>query len=808
VLWSFAVAQPLFDVLSDSPEFFVARGNSAADIVVLAIVVTVVPPTAAVLVELLVRRAARVRLALHLALVAVLGAAIALQLSDDLFGGTSAVLIPAAVAAGAGVAFGYARTRLVPSILTVLAPVPVVFACAFLFLSPVSKLVLPASEDAVATGAVGHPVPVTFVLFDELSLASLLDERGRIDATRFPNFARLAGESTWYRHATTVADETTEAVPAILTGEVVRDEDSLPILADHPRNLFTVLGASNEPHVAESVTRMCPKRICGQTRPERSAEARLRALASDLSVVSMHLLLPDDLESGLPAVDQTFGDFGDETDEPEETKRPRFAITDEAFESRDTRFADFLGGIRPAEGGRPPFHFIHSQLPHLPWEFLPTGQRYLGGRHIGGLTFDIWERRGPYSRQALQRYLLQVGYVDRLLGRVIARLRAAGLYRDSLLVVMADHGVSFRPGGFRRDVTDENLGDIAGIPLMIKTPGQRTGRIDDRPARSVDVLPTIADVLEANTGWAVDGTSLLGDDRPRGRVTVERHRAGSVTVRFDRYRSELSRSVDWITARFGAGRGWAGVYASASDSGLIGADPRSLPVRASAGAGLELDALAALESVDLDGGVLPALLEGRIARGAAPGTRLAFAVNGRIRAVSQAFAEGDDVRFSALVPASAFRSRGNVVEAFRVEGGLGRTVLVPLQASRSTTLAGGLLTYRSGRRVRLTPGAVAGYVEAVAPAPGKLIVTGWAADTERGRPADRVLVFAGGRLLADQQPFAERPDVAKAEGDELLRSGFRVEVPTAAAETLSERGVRVVAVSGSRASELASLPDG
>ena len=45
VLWSFAFAQPLFDILSDSPEFFVARENTGGDIVVLALGVTLVPPT-------------------------------------------------------------------------------------------------------------------------------------------------------------------------------------------------------------------------------------------------------------------------------------------------------------------------------------------------------------------------------------------------------------------------------------------------------------------------------------------------------------------------------------------------------------------------------------------------------------------------------------------------------------------------------------------------------------------------------------------------------------------------------------------
>ena len=37
VLWAFAVAKPLFDILADSPDFFVARGNTSGDIVLFAI---------------------------------------------------------------------------------------------------------------------------------------------------------------------------------------------------------------------------------------------------------------------------------------------------------------------------------------------------------------------------------------------------------------------------------------------------------------------------------------------------------------------------------------------------------------------------------------------------------------------------------------------------------------------------------------------------------------------------------------------------------------------------------------------------
>ena len=45
-----------------------------------------------------------------------------------------------------------------------------------------------------------------------------------------------------------------------------------------------------------------------------------------------------------------------------------------------------------------------------------------------------------------QRYLLQLGFVDRLLGRLVARLKSQGMYDDTLIVVTADHGFAWQVG--------------------------------------------------------------------------------------------------------------------------------------------------------------------------------------------------------------------------------------------------------------------------------------------------------------------------------------------------------------------------
>lgn len=72
-------------------------------------------------------------------------------------------------------------------------------------------------------------------------MSSLLRPDGSIDSTRYPGFGRLGRDATWYPHATTVNENTTFAIPAILTGDVP-DSDQLATLADYPNSVFTLLG--------------------------------------------------------------------------------------------------------------------------------------------------------------------------------------------------------------------------------------------------------------------------------------------------------------------------------------------------------------------------------------------------------------------------------------------------------------------------------------------------------------------------------------------------------------------------------------
>ena len=101
VLWSFAVAQPLFDLLGKNGEFFAARGSTRWDAVVFALVLLLVPPLVLLALEALVP-------ALHPVFVGCLAALFVLQAIRGL-GAPGWLLVVVAAVLGAAGAVLYVR---------------------------------------------------------------------------------------------------------------------------------------------------------------------------------------------------------------------------------------------------------------------------------------------------------------------------------------------------------------------------------------------------------------------------------------------------------------------------------------------------------------------------------------------------------------------------------------------------------------------------------------------------------------------------------------------------------------------------
>lgn len=556
-LTSFALAQPLLDLLGRNPEFFAVRGTSGTELTLFALAVVLVPPAALLGLEALAGLGGeRARAAVHLVLVGALAGSFVLGALRRL---DAHPLVPLALAAGAGglavVAFrGAAPVR---AGLTLLGAAGVLFLALFLANSRAADLVFSTPETAAATGAVARrPAPVVLLILDELPTASLLDARGRIDPVRFPGLAGLARSSVWYRNATTVHESTARAVPAILTGRVSRGR-RLPVLRNHPQNLFTLL-AGYDVHGFEVGSRLCPARVCGS----RSLSGQLASLISDAAAVSAHLLLPERLARRLPPVSESWQGFlGGSDDEPARVER-------------------FLRSLRP--GPRPGLHVLHLLLPHSPWRFLPDGRTY-GVQYPEppwGRT-EFWTEDEAIVLQGRQRHLLQTAYVDRQVGRIVARLRETGLYDRALVVVLADHGIHFGAGEKRRPAWPANLHDIAFVPLLVKLPGQRRGRVVDRPVRTVDVVPTVAAVVGARVG-RLDGRSLLAGGSGTGTVLLLKDSGRPLSAPLAALERRRARTVAEQVALTGANEPPAGLFAMGPLRRLLGRRVEALETARSA----------------------------------------------------------------------------------------------------------------------------------------------------------------------------------------------------------------------------------
>lgn len=677
VLSAFALAQPLFNLLSENPEFFAARGSTGGEIIVFALLLVLLPPAILLAIEVLSGLAAggQARRGVHLVLMALLAAVVFVQALKRAIGASDLMLVVLAAALGVAAAVAYARTAPVRSFVSVLTPAPLVFLILFLFISPVSKITLAGEASAQSIGGIAR-VPVVMVVFDELPSTSLMDERRRVDPKRFPAFAELAGDSTWFRGAHGIYDSTSRAVPAIMDGNFPKKE-TLATSGEHPNSIFALLGKSHRMNVSEEATSVCPRDLCRDTRSEEPLVERLGSLTSDLSLVYAHVVSPPAIERDLPTVSQTWGNFGGEagggegvTGNSGDQPNTRSNLN----RNRRKRLESWIAAIGP--GRRPALNFKHTLLPHVPWQYLPDGTLYRrqADDPISNLSRQSFPDEGQVEQLQL-RHLLQLGFADYELGKLIAQLKRTRTYDESLIVVTADHGVSFKQGQFdRRNAKRSNIDEISPVPLFVKKPNQSQGRIDDSIVESTDVLPTIADLLEVKLPERTDGSSAFSPEvRARREVRMlKRDLTGWIRLSGEQFEREKRAELDKKIRLFGTGAdGPDRIYRIGPNRQLVGKRASALDSGEPSDGRASLVDAEGLGDVDRSSGLVPTWIVGRVSGGGGPRRGIAIAVNGEVRAVGSTFtlATGGGETLAVMIPESSVRDGRNTVEVFEVAGG-------------------------------------------------------------------------------------------------------------------------------------------
>jgi Sulfatase len=671
----FVLAQPLYDLLANHPDFLVAHQLQGSDLLLLIAAVSLGVPLALAALTLGVGALDhRAGWMLQRGLIGILAGLLVLSAARSWPQSTPwrwALLTMVALVAF----YVYGRSRAAQRYLGFLSLGALVFPVLLLASPGVRSLWVEAPENGPSTKVRGS-FPVVLVIFDELPVASLLADTEHVDGLRFPAFAAFAETSTWFRQATTVAQTTTYAVPAIVTG---RYPDG-PAKADresHPSSLFTQLEGRYNLHVVESATHLCG-RACHSDVRIRDWSERLIPAALDTVAIYAALVMP---QLG-PAVDQRWTDFWSTADAE--------ALTEDGTKQKahwrlwhpPRRFALFMG--RLGKYPRRTLHYLHVTLPHVPWQFLPDGTAYLiqkGRAHGLDAETGFWVGSEWELTQAQQRHLVQTRYADWMLGRIVSELKTLHLFDDSLMIVTSDHGTSFRRGDQRRAATETNLADVAQVPLFVKVPGQSVAEISERNVETIDIAPTISALLGFDLGDEIDGLSMYGAEQRGPEKIIYRSRddvgAGDAFT-FDADRLAMTaESVRQRDERFPK----ESLYAAGWDLSLIGQDTAAFERGGAAGAA-RVQAREAFDQVDPDHWILPVHLLGTVSleRPTLAPLHLIVALDGKIVAVTETYGElpSREVEFTALFDPATLRAGKMELEILLAESDGSRIRLSPL----------------------------------------------------------------------------------------------------------------------------------
>ena len=116
---------------------------------------------------------------------------------------------------------------------------------------------------------------------------------------------------------------------------------------------------------------------------------------------------------------------------------------------------------------------------------------------------------------------------DQELNSFINYLKETGIYDSAMIIITSDHGQTFH-SDYTSHCTPLISYPETHVPLLIKLPGQTEGIRVDQVVSTIDITPTILDVLgfQYPLSW-FDGISLLNPKMEQNRIVFTLHSGGS-----------------------------------------------------------------------------------------------------------------------------------------------------------------------------------------------------------------------------------------------------------------------------------------
>ncbi len=164
---------------------------------------------------------------------------------------------------------------------------------------------------------------------------------------------------------------------------------------------------------------------------------------------------------------------------------------------------------------KPLFMYIHAMDAHFP--YIPPAA-YMTKFRSSPVPENTPDKSEPVV-SLINRYDGGIAFDDYCFGELVKRLKKDGLYENSIIMALSDHGEEFKDhkGLYHGWTLFE---EQVRIPLIIKLPHNRgAGRKERRTVGIIDILPTIRELLMIDDTTRVEGKSfssvLAGDKRSR-----------------------------------------------------------------------------------------------------------------------------------------------------------------------------------------------------------------------------------------------------------------------------------------------------
>jgi len=505
---TFVVAQNVYEVLATNREFLTVRRVSNPQLLGIILAFNLLPALVLFLLWLLCRAVHR-RLAQGFLAIAyfLLFAAFFLQVHKSYFSGWHPFphsyliwALPAGLITFASLHF----EKPFRSFLLALSILVPIFPILFLVRAWIRPTRAPATPQTLEDRRLSKPnkeIPPFFILiFDELSQKILLDDQGQIDGAQFPNFKKLADDGYWFRNATANGDQTIDSIPILLTGNFHDGKD--PSASAYPDNLFRLLYPYyDDMYIYEHDTHFCSSALyhC----PDEELAFGIWRLLQDTFYLYCTRVVPAEIGLPIPDMRRTWGPFRNYSEEAQ---------------ARVKRFEDFVHSLDSQDKKRT-FYYFHHMMTHSPYNLTSDGTVY----QATSWHFDkIYARYPAALNDLMRRYIMQTRYADKELGEFIGGLKELGIYDKALIFLMADHGVSWSFESPGRTLQKDNAAMMLSVPLFIKPPFSKGGKMSDKDVQLIDIVPTIADLLGIKIPWTCSGRSVFSADAAkRTKITYD-----------------------------------------------------------------------------------------------------------------------------------------------------------------------------------------------------------------------------------------------------------------------------------------------